>query len=91
MAEMGGFKKPILHGLCFYGFTARAVQQKYFKEDSDAMKHFSSRFTSSVYPGETLIVEMWKEADAILFQTKTKERGLVVLVGNAKLSDKAKL
>mmetsp|Transcript_111461 Transcript_111461/g.154025 ORF Transcript_111461/g.154025 Transcript_111461/m.154025 type:complete len:302 (-) Transcript_111461:63-968(-) len=91
MAAMGGFDKPILHGLCFFGFTAKAVQQKYFNENPESMPHMSARFTSVVFPGETLIVEMWKEADAIVFQTKTKERGKQVLVGYVKLDQKAKL
>ena len=75
MAAMGGFEKPILHGLCTKGFTVRAVQQHFFKDDPSLMSQVSSKFTSHVFPGETLVVEMWKEGDTIICTTKTKERG----------------
>ena len=91
MAAMGGFKKPILHGLCTKGFTVRAVQQHFFKDDPSLMSQVSSKFTSHVFPGETLIVEMWKDGDTIIFTTKTKERGKTCLKGYLKLSKGAKL
>jgi acyl dehydratase len=81
MAEMGGFKQPILHGLCSFGISARAIQQHFFKANPDAMKRIACRFTSHVFPGETLVVSAWKEGSTILFATSTKERGLVVIQG----------
>jgi peroxisomal enoyl-CoA hydratase 2 len=50
-----------------------------------------TRFTSHVYPGETFVVEMWKEGLNIIFQTKTKERGIVSLKGYVELRENAKL
>ena len=91
MAEMGGFNKPILHGLCSFGISARAIQQHFFKANPDLMKQIAVRFTSHVFPGETLVVEAWKESDKILFTTKTKERGLVVVQGMVQLPKDAKL
>ena len=91
MAAMGGFKRPILHGLCTKGFTIRAVQQHFFKDAPERMSHVSSKFTSHVFPGETLFVEMWKEGDTIIYQTKTKERGKVCLKGQLTMSGVAKL
>lgn len=85
MSEMGGFKVPILHGLCTYGITARAVYERFHKEDPMLLDQISGRFTSHVFPGETLIVEMWKEGDTVIFNTKTKERGIVALKGYCKL------
>lgn len=85
MAEMGGFKRPILHGLCTLGFTARIVQQQFFPEDPYKMEEFASRFTSHVFPGETLVVDCWKEGEIIIFQTRTKERGKNALVGFLRL------
>lgn len=91
MSEMGGFKVPILHGLCTYGFTARAVYEKYHKEDPMVLKKISGRFTSHVFPGETLVVDMWKEGNTVIFATKTKERGIVVLKGFCELNGGSKM
>ena len=86
MSELGGFDVPILHGLCTFGFTARAVFEQYHKEDPMILKKISGRFTSHVFPGETLVVDMWKEEDTVIFATKTKERGDVVLKGYCNLN-----
>ena len=67
MSEMGGFKTPILHGLCTYGVTAKAIVEKYFPDDTTMMGKISGRFTSHVFPGETLIVESWKQGNTIIF------------------------
>jgi acyl dehydratase len=91
MSEMGGFKVPILHGLCTYGTTARAVFERFHKDDPTLLESISGRFTSHVFPGETLIVDMWKEGNKVIFNTKTKERGHVVLKGYCTLKAGAKM
>jgi acyl dehydratase len=91
MAAMGGFDKPILHGLCSFGVSARAIQQHFFKANPDVMKQIAVRFTSHVFPGETLVVSAWKEGSDLLFSTATKERGTVVVQGIVKLPADAKL
>ena len=90
-SAIGGFKAPILHGLCFYGFTARSLQQHFFKEDPNQMKSYQARFTGHVFPGETLIVEAWKDGNVIIFQTKVKERNTICLKGFLELKPTAKL
>jgi acyl dehydratase len=91
MAAMGNFEKPILHGLCTYGFSAREILEKYAGGDANGMKSLSARFTSHVFPGETLVVDMFKEGNNVIFATKTKERGLVVVQGVMELKPLAKL
>jgi len=91
MAAMGGFDKPILHGLCTYGFSVRAVYEKFCNGDQSLIAKTGVRFTSHVFPGETLIVEMYKKGNTILFQTKNKERGTTVVKGYVELREKPKL
>jgi 3-hydroxyacyl-CoA dehydrogenase/3a,7a,12a-trihydroxy-5b-cholest-24-enoyl-CoA hydratase len=79
-AKMAGYDKPILHGLCTFGHVARAVIQKYCGGDPDRLKELDVRFSGVVFPGETIVTEMWKESGTqIIVQAKTKERGEVVL------------
>ena len=85
-SKVGGFKDPILHGLCFFGFSGKHVVQKFGQ-----FKNIKVRFAGTVLPGQTLITEMWKEGNTVIFQTKVKETGKLCIAGaGAELRGEAK-
>ena len=73
-AALGGFDKPILHGLCTYGFTGRALLHAVCGGDAARFLSMAGRFASSVLPGETLDVKVWIDANTATFQTWVGER-----------------
>lgn len=73
-AAMGGFDTPILHGLCTYGFTGRALLHSVCDSDSSKFQHIEGRFASPVFPGESLTIRMWSAgAGETLFTTSAGE------------------
>jgi len=76
-AMMSGFKAPILHGLCSLGITARAVIQQYCGGKAEGFKAIKARFAKPVMPGDILVVDMWKEGNKVIVQTKVKSTGAV--------------
>jgi acyl dehydratase len=61
--QLAGFPKPILHGLCTYGFTGRALLHGLCDSDPARFGSMNARFSSPVFPGETLTTSAWKIDD----------------------------
>jgi acyl dehydratase len=77
MAKRAGFPVPILHGLCSYAIACRAVLASVCDYDPTRIGSFDVRFTSPVYPGETIETEIWVDGDVVSFRCRIQERGLV--------------
>ncbi|MGY4497994.1 acyl dehydratase [Bradyrhizobium sp. GM24.11] len=77
-ARRAGFAKPILHGMCTYGLTCRAVLQTYADYDPSAFYRHRVRFSAPVFPGEIITVNLWKDGNSISFEAHVRARQLVV-------------
>ena len=81
-ARAGGFDRPILHGLCSFGMTCRAVLQTFGNDDPACITSHQARFVSPVFPGDILTVDMWRENPGIIsFEARVEERNVKV-IGN---------
>jgi acyl dehydratase len=78
-AKMGGFDKPIIHGLCSYGIACKAVVDDALGGDVAAVARYQARFRGVGFPGETYLTSYWRDGDTILIESKSKERNEVVI------------
>ncbi len=85
-AAMGGFDRPILHGLCTYGFTGRALLHALCDSDPSRFKSMDGRFSKPVMPGDTLTISMWVDGQEALFQTKNQDGDVVFDQGRFKFA-----
>ncbi|MFD0664257.1 MaoC family dehydratase [Thermocatellispora tengchongensis] len=68
-AARAGFDRPILHGLCTYGVTGRALLHALTDGDPSRFRSMSGRFTTPVFPGESLTINIWVDDRTARFQT----------------------
>lgn len=91
VARKAGFERPILHGLASYGLVGHAVLRQCAGGDASRLKALDIRFAAPVYPGETLVTEIWRvPGQPLRFQLRARvaERDKLVLShGYAELSE----
>lgn len=88
-ARRAGFERPIMHGMCTVGLLGLLLVQEFCDFDVARLAALRARFTSPLYPGETLQVEFWHDTDTVRFRATGVERGAVVLdLGQARLRDR---
>ncbi|WP_409236046.1 MaoC/PaaZ C-terminal domain-containing protein [Streptomyces sp. PA5.6] len=73
-AALAGFDRPILHGLCTYGMTLKAVVDTQLDGDVSRVRGYSTRFTGVVFPGETLRIRMWRGEGRVQATVTAAER-----------------
>ncbi|MFF7077635.1 MaoC/PaaZ C-terminal domain-containing protein [Streptomyces lavendulae] len=73
-AKLAGFDRPILHGLCSYGMTLKAVVDTVLGGDVSRVRAYRTRFAGIVFPGETLRIRMWQETGRVLVSVTAVDR-----------------
>jgi acyl dehydratase len=73
LASRAGFDRPILHGMCSYGFTGRALLHALCGSDPAAFGSMSARFAATVVPGQEFSVHIWDDGEVCRFVTKVGE------------------
>ena len=82
-AKMGGFDRPIIHGLCSYGVVCKAVVDGVLGGDVTRVARYQARFAGVAFPGETYQTSYWREGDKILIQAASKQRGAPIITNAA--------
>ncbi|HEV7158035.1 MAG TPA: MaoC/PaaZ C-terminal domain-containing protein [Caulobacteraceae bacterium] len=77
VARMAGFERPILHGLCTYGITCRAILSSITGYDPDVIASHEARFSAPVFPGDVITVDLWRDGKVISFEARA--RGVTVI------------
>ena len=76
-AKRAGFDGPILHGLSTYGHAARGIVAVFAQGRADALRMMDCRFTAPVYPGEALVLDLWRDKTRISFCAKVGDRRVI--------------
>lgn len=82
-AKLGGFDRPILHGLCSFGIVCKAAVDHALGGNPGRVARYQARFAGVVFPGETIVTSLWEEGDTIYVQAKSKERDTPVITNAA--------
>jgi acyl dehydratase len=73
-AELAGFDRPILHGLCSYGMALKTVVDTVLGGDVGRVRSYTTRFAGVVFPGETLRIRMWAGSSQVQVSVTAVER-----------------
>jgi len=79
IAKAAGYPRPILHGLATFGVAGHAILKTMCGYDPGRVKSIAGRFSSPVYPGETIRIEMWRDGAVVSFRARLVERDVIVL------------
>jgi acyl dehydratase len=78
-AKLAGFPRPILHGLCTFGFTGRALLHTLARSDDRRFTGMEARFAKPVFPGQALTVKIWQTGPGEAVYTTENDNGEVVI------------
>ncbi|MEV6318713.1 MaoC/PaaZ C-terminal domain-containing protein [Streptomyces sp. NPDC051776] len=81
-AKRAGFDRPILHGLCSYGITLKAVVDSALGGDATRVRSYGTRFAGVVFPGETLRIRMWRGEGSVQAEVTVADRDDAPVLGD---------
>jgi acyl dehydratase len=79
IARRAGFERPILHGLCTFGITCRAVLAAITDFAPEVIASHEARFSAPVFPGDLITVDLWRDGKIISFEARVEARGATVI------------
>lgn len=79
-AALGGFDRPIMHGLCTYGIACRAVVAAACAYDPARIREFGCQFAAPAIPGDTICTDIWIDGETVLFRCRALERSVDIVV-----------
>jgi acyl dehydratase len=85
-AKKAGFENPILHGLCTFGFTGRALLVSLCNSDPARFRTMEGRFSRPVAPGDELTVDIWVDGTSAVFRTRNQEGDVAIDQGSCQFS-----
>ncbi len=78
VARRAGFERPILHGLCTFGFAGRALLHATCGDDPARFRSMEGRFAKPAYPGDELVTEIWFGAETAFFEVRSVRGELLI-------------
>jgi len=82
-AVEAGFDRPILHGLCTFGYAGRAVLNEVCDGDPERFAALQGQFSALVFPGDTLVIQGWKADDRVFLRVTAETRPDDLCLSNA--------
>ncbi|GAA1854241.1 MaoC/PaaZ C-terminal domain-containing protein [Microbacterium koreense] len=77
-AARGGFERPILHGMCTYGFATRLLLAELCGGSVARFQRISGRFARPAYPGDPMRLRAWRDDEGAAFQVVTHDGEVVI-------------
>ncbi len=84
-AAAAGFPRPILHGLCTYGMTCKALVDTVLGGDTAQVASYGARFAGVVFPGETIRAKIWRDGDSYVGVVTAPDRGDEIVLSGVEL------
>jgi acyl dehydratase len=79
-AQLAGFPRPIMHGLCTHGFACRALMASLVPGRPDRVRSMDCRFTKPLFPGVPICTQIWRTGDTrALWRVLTVDSGDVII------------